>query len=592
MALQLDKRSFPTAEGPGFATFAGREGEVRFVENRNNTGTGSFRNAVIDDNAKIIIPLLGGYIHLTSDVEIGSNTTILGGFAPSGLCFRNRIPRVSYESQVIIRHIKSRKGDLDNTSDIDAFTARDSNQVMIDHCTFSWSIDEVASFTNMGNTTIQNTMIYEPLDRSFHPDGAHGFGSIFGGDNCAMYKCILAHSYLRNPRLSGGHIGLQIVNSVFYNWQQRSTRGGSLSECALYFNYYKPGPATGAERGTTNTNRWPEAKTHFVFPLADGDDYVNNSGKFWLEGNKLVGRPEIDDDQWLGARLGSSSETIAYLELSKNKDEFGNLVPFISKEELREIYPTLIEDADQAYLHVLANAGDNLAGRDSLDTRVISEITNRTAQFGYLERGVIDSVNDITGGYPAIDNADTQLILTGSSAHKLPNWFIDKYGLVFDSDPRNAGTIESAPWRFIIFKDGNKGVQLSQYGGSFDADTDAIYNVYEVIYFHETGEIDMLEAPVGEFALTVTSTTGGSVSQDPTGSSFTAGTSITLTATADSGFVFSRYRNPSTNETLSTNAVYTFSKSATSESIQAVFVSQSVPPGQAKKFFARKKPTV
>jgi hypothetical protein len=98
--------------------------------------------------------------------------------------------------------------------------------------------------------------------------------------------------------------------------------------------------------------------------------------------------------------------------------------------------------------------------------------------------------------------------------------------------------------------------------------------------------------PSDEFSLTVTTTTGGTVSQSPAGTSFTAGTSITLTATADSGFVFSRYRNPSTNETLSTNAVYTFSKSASSQSIQAVFVSDVVIPPNQKKFFARKKPIV
>jgi pectate lyase len=97
---------------------------------------------------------------------------------------------------------------------------------------------------------------------------------------------------------------------------------------------------------------------------------------------------------------------------------------------------------------------------------------------------------------------------------------------------------------------------------------------------------------VETFGLTVTTTTGGTVSQSPSGSSFTAGTSITLTATADSGFVFSRYRNPSTNGTLSTNSVYTFEKSSSSESIQAVFVSDVVIPPNQKRFFARKKQNI
>jgi len=132
---------------------------------------------------------------------------------------------------------------------------------------------------------------------------------------------------------------------------------------------------------------------------------------------------------------------------------------------------------------------------------------------------------------------------------------------------------------------------LTEENYTIDTWTDSEMDAWVDQWAGATMHLMSLE-PEDEFLLTVTSTTGGSVSQDPSGSSFTAGTSITLTATADSGFVFSRYRNPTTNETLSTNAVYTFSKSASAQSIQAVFVSQSVPPGQAKKFFARKKPTV
>ena len=138
--------AFPGAEGHGRYVTGGRGGKVVHVTNLNDAGTGSFRAAVSGNSKKIVVFDVGGVIALASDLKIGQNTTILGQTAPyPGITLRYYTVRPA--SNNIIRFIRFRRGQEKNVNDgADALWNCNLTGVIIDHCSVSWSIDELASF--------------------------------------------------------------------------------------------------------------------------------------------------------------------------------------------------------------------------------------------------------------------------------------------------------------------------------------------------------------------------------------------------------------------------------------------------------------
>ena len=151
IATMAQVPAFPGAEGHGRYVTGGRGGEVRHVTNLNNSGPGSFRNAVNGSSKKIVVFDVGGVIPLESDVNIGPNTTILGQTAPApGITLRYYT--LKPQGNVIIRFIRSRRGQEKDVNDgADAITGQHYTNMILDHCSFSWSIDEVASFYDNNN---------------------------------------------------------------------------------------------------------------------------------------------------------------------------------------------------------------------------------------------------------------------------------------------------------------------------------------------------------------------------------------------------------------------------------------------------------
>ena len=157
--------AFPGAEGHGRYTTGGRGAtKVIHVTNLNNSGTGSFRSAVSGTAKKIIVFDVGGIIPLASDVSIGANTTILGQTAPyPGITLRYYTVRPN-GNNIIMRFIRIRRGEEKNVNDgADATWARNFKGMILDHCSFSWSIDEIASFYDNRNFTMQWCTIGEAL---------------------------------------------------------------------------------------------------------------------------------------------------------------------------------------------------------------------------------------------------------------------------------------------------------------------------------------------------------------------------------------------------------------------------------------------
>jgi hypothetical protein len=380
--------AFPGAEGFGRNTTGGREGKVIYVTNLNDTGPGSFREAVQTSGARIVMFQVSGNIELKSRINITSgNLTIAGQTAPGdGICIQNYEVVVS-ASNVIIRFMRFRLGDLFE-QETDAIWGRYQQNIILDHCSMSWSVDEAASFYANQNFTLQWCILSESLNESFHGKGDHGYGAIWGGDKASFHHNLLAHHNSRNPRFNGGgrsgisngaypneHVDYR--NNVIYNWRGNSAYGGENGNYNIVNNYYKPGPATPA----TNNKRIMQVSKEVDVAYAPG------YGKFYIAGNYVSGNATVTIDNWNGGVDYASGVTKTLSQLTS---------PILSE------YATE-HTAEQAFEKVLSYAGASLA-RDAVDTRVMNEVRNGTVTYngsktGYL--GILDSQTD-AGSWPVL----------------------------------------------------------------------------------------------------------------------------------------------------------------------------------------------
>lgn len=383
--------SFPGAEGFGRYTTGGRGGKVYFVTKLTDDGSeGTLRYALDQKGPRYIVFKTGGTIYLESPLKIKEgDVTIAGQTAPGdGITVANYETFVG-ANNVVIRYMRFRMGDQKKFEG-DALGARFIKNLIVDHCSMSWSTDETVSIYVNENTTLQWCVIAESLRNSFHQKGAHGYGGIAGGKFATFHHNIYAHHDSRNPRL-GEYAGSKFAltdltdfrNNVIYNWGHNNIYGGEGMNVNIVNNYYKPGPATMTKQRIVaiDKNEKPETEVYNIW------------GKYYINGNVVEGNPEVTKDNWIQGVFAQMKHS--YNLTDKDKSEIKINQPHDIQNNVKTDSPK------DAYDKILQIGGASLI-RDAIDLHVLKDVKNGSFTYKGSKgstNGIIDSQKDV-GGFP------------------------------------------------------------------------------------------------------------------------------------------------------------------------------------------------
>ncbi|QKJ30722.1 polysaccharide lyase [Mucilaginibacter mali] len=400
--------AFPGAEGGGAYSFGGRGGRVIVVKSLEDSGPGTLRDALEQGGARIIVFNVSGIIKLKSHISIRAPyVTIEGQSAPGdGICIAGESVWIDTHD-VVIRFMRFRRGETDVTRRDDALGGNPIGNVMIDHVSGSWGLDEVISMyrhiyhDSKGvdeklptvNISIQNSMFAEGLCTY-----NHAFGSTLGGLNSTFMRNLWADNISRNPSI-GMYGDFGFFNNVVFNWWDRSADGGDNNSFFNFINnYYKPGPITPLDQPIGHRILKPEPGR------------VNGSktiyGKVYAHGNIVEGNDAVTKDNWAGG-----------IQIGDQPDA-GRLTDSIRVNQPFPAAKFTLISAKEAFDYVLTNVGAFLPKRDAVDTRIIEQV--KTGKIPYKDglestkgndmlkhrlppdsykKGIISDIAQV-GGYP------------------------------------------------------------------------------------------------------------------------------------------------------------------------------------------------
>ena len=417
--------AFPGAEGFGKNATGGRGGKIIFVTNLNDSGEGSLRAAVEETGSRTVLFKVGGVINLRSTLTIANpDITIAGQSAPGdGICLKSNGSRGIYlmnikTNNVIVRHIKFRRGPSTEGGECngDALAMLGAQNCIIDHCSFSWTTDELISSWPAQNITVQWCTFAEALHNSTHSDDCdpggplepHALGPLMGNasDRITFYRNLFANNTGRNPQISPTEGGqFQLINNVVYNTcyaiSLAGKNGNEINVNAIG-NYIKWGP------NSCNNNR--------------NNILLSGNTKVYVEDNLTPFRSE-GDDQWL-ATSEFRKQTPARTIFQANRPFAMPEVPTISAANAYREVPL------QAGAIKVSNAeGAIVIKRDPVDQRTLADVTSGTATSGTSGRR-LDHPNDV-GGWPTYASGTPP---ADSDNDGMPDAWENKYGL----NPDNA----------------------------------------------------------------------------------------------------------------------------------------------------------
>lgn len=447
--------AFPGAEGGGAFSFGGRGGKVIVVTSLADSGPGSFRDACEQGGARIVVFNVAGIIHLKSPLSIRAPyITIAGQTAPGdGVCIAGESVWIDTHD-VVIRYMRFRRGATDVTRRDDALGGSGVGNIIIDHVSASWGLDEnMSMYRHMYdkgdgskpeklptvNITIQNSIFSEALDAY-----NHSFGSTIGGLNSTFMRNLWSSNISRSPSI-GMYGDFGFVNNVVFNWWNRSADGGDhLSFFNFINNYYKPGPITPKDEPIGHRILKPEANR-------DKTD-SNHFGKVYVSGNIVEGNDQVTRDNWAGG-----------VQIRDMKDA-GKYTAEIRVNEPFKMAKVTIMPTKDAYAFVLKNVGATLPVRDAVDKRIVEQVETGKIQYTeggkhnvgakYIKRrlredaykmGIIEDPSQVGGypdykGTPYMDTDKDGMPDSWEKAHKLnPN---DASDAVLDRDKDGYTNIE------------------------------------------------------------------------------------------------------------------------------------------------------
>ena len=440
---QANIPAFPGAMGGGQFSFGGRGGKVLTVTSLEDRGPGTLREACEETvGPRIVVFNVAGIIRLKTPIIVNAPyLTIAGQTAPGdGVCVAGESFWVNTHD-VVVRHMRFRRGETKVERRDDSFGGNPVGNIMIDHCSCMWGLDENISFYRhmfnpqdgtkdlklpTVNVTIQNTISAQALDTY-----NHAFGSTLGGENCSFMRNLWADNAGRNPSIGWNGV-FNFVNNIVYNWVHRSVDGGDYT--ALYNiinNYYKPGPLTPKDSPIGYRMVKPES----------GRSKLGYSvyGRVYCNGNIMEGNDKVTKNNWDGGVQVEDLPNAAQYTDSMKWNQ-----PFPMPE-----FP--IMNAKDAYNFVLDNVGANFPKRDIVDQRVIEQV--RTGKVYYdqsadsidfyqfkhrrlpkdsYKSGIITDIRQV-GGYP--EYKGTPYI--DSDKDGMPDAWEKKYGLN-PNDPSDA----------------------------------------------------------------------------------------------------------------------------------------------------------
>lgn len=462
MMEPVEFAAFPGAEGHGKNTVGGRGGKVYHVTSLEDDGAkGTLRWALGQDGPKTIVFDVAGTIHLKSDIKTQKDfLTIAGQTSPGGICIADYQFWIN-SNDVIIRFLRFRPGDTSG-GEPDGLGGMDKKNIIVDHCSTSWSVDECLSVYGMENSTVQWCLAGLALHNSTHGKGSHGYGGNWGGNHASYHHNMIAHCKSRVPRLGPRYTTqeneyVDIRNNVFYNWSGEGCYGGENQHVNIVNNFYKPGPATNSG-ATSKRTRYRIAKIG-----VRTTEYCQNSdgswntwkpswhkwGTFYIDGNKVDGNAEVTADNW----------TKGVYEQQDNNEKVDNLWTDEVKTNIKsgalvvEPEGVTTHSADDAYAKVLEYVGA-CNYRDAIDHLILGDVKNgkascsassNSAGIGYINtpKDILTALPDLNGNpYPVL-KTDTSIDVTDTDGDGMPDDFEIEFGLnPADADDGNTKTLD------------------------------------------------------------------------------------------------------------------------------------------------------
>lgn len=430
-------RAFPGAEGGGMYTTGGRGGKVLHVTNLNDSGDGSLRAAVNTKGARIIVFDVAGTIELTKQLKVEDgygDVTIAGQTAPGdGICIKNYSFVVNADN-VIIRFLRFRLGDEgpDAGDSEDCIWGRYRKDIILDHCSMSWSIDETASFYGNVNMTMQWCLIAESMNKSKHSKSTHGYGGIWGGKDASFHHNLLAHHQNRTPRFDHQNLyeengksldiyrgNVDYRNCVNYDWgASNACYGGEGGHFNLVNNYIK---------GLADKKKYYiEADGGYTKTVKEGDKDVKKYYPYewaylYFAGNYNNDYPSGDTSYPDGVYWKK-----AYEDYSLSHEGHVSATPFAIKGKDGKAAYTSTHSASAAKNAVVKWAGASLA-RDAVDTRISADVDAGTG-------AIINDIADVKAKYgkawPEYGASKEQIAqATDTDRDGMPDAFETQFGL-------------------------------------------------------------------------------------------------------------------------------------------------------------------